>query len=216
MFATITPVAPHPRRPRPVAAVTARPPRRRITHQTVDEAYEMRLLAEVARWDDQRAFEEIYARHSAAVMRVARRVCRDARAAEEIVQQTFTALWVRAERLVEKSVRLRPWLTTVARNAAIDHLRGERHADPIATAEEITSDDASPLELALFAEAAAELTQAVAELSADQRVAINAVYVEGMTYVAAAEALCEPVGTIKSRVRLALGHLRLRLCAAGH
>jgi RNA polymerase sigma-70 factor (ECF subfamily) len=214
MFATITPVAPHTGRPRPVAAVTARPPRRRIaTHQTVDEAYEMRLLAEVARWDDQAAFEEIYARHSAAVMRAAQRVCRDTCVAEEIVQQTFTALWVRAERLVDKSVRLRPWLTTVARNAAIDHLRGERYAEPIATAEAIASTAPSPLDLALFAQSAGELALAVAELSGDQRAAINAVYIAGMTYVAAADALGEPVGTIKSRVRLALGHLRARLGA---
>jgi RNA polymerase sigma-70 factor (ECF subfamily) len=135
--------------------------------------------------------------------------------AEEIVQQTFTALWVRAERLVDKSVRLRPWLTTVARNAAIDHLRGERYADPIATVEDIASDAASPLDLALFAESAAELAQAVAELSADQRAAIDAVYVQGLTYVAAAAALGEPVGTIKSRVRLALCRLRTRLGVSG-
>ena len=39
-------------------------------------------------------------------------------------------MWVRAERLVNKSVRLRPWLTTVARNAAIDHVRDWVHGTP--------------------------------------------------------------------------------------
>jgi RNA polymerase sigma factor (sigma-70 family) len=187
-------------------------PRRRLTATpNLDEAYEMRLLAEVARWDDQAAFEELYALHAAAVKRVALQICRNAGIADEIVQHTFTALWVRAERLIYKSVRLRPWLTTVARNAAIDHIRGERPGDSIEAAERIAASDPRPDDAVLQTEAHAELAAALATLSANQRAAVELVYFAGATYEAAAATLGEPVGTIKSRVRLALGHLRTRL-----
>jgi len=126
------------------AAAPVRPQRRYAIPQTIDEAYEMRLLAEVARWDDQAAFEELYNRHHAVVARAAQQVCRDAEVTREITQHTFTALWVRAERLVNKSVRLRPWLTTVARNAAIDHVRAERSTVALCEATDSDVNFASP------------------------------------------------------------------------
>jgi RNA polymerase sigma-70 factor (ECF subfamily) len=214
MFANVTPFAPQAGRSAPPAAT--KPRRHRFTAtQTVDEAYEMRLLAEVARWDDQAAFEEIYDRHHAAVGRVALQICCDAASAEDIVQQTFTALWIRAERLVDKSVRLRPWLTTVARNAAIDHLRGHQPAHAIALAIDVPSSAPTPERAALAQDAKAELTRAIATLPAGQRAAVQLVYLADMTYAAAAQTLGEPIGTIKSRVRLALGHLRERLETPG-
>jgi len=196
----------------------SRPPRTRRRFSTapnLDEAYELRLLAEIAHWGDQAAFEELYARHVAAVNRVAFGVCRNAAVADEIVQHTFTALWVRAQRLVDKTVRLRPWLTTVARNAAIDHARGQRPTDSIEAAERVSSGPLPDADL-LQSEAHAELAAALAVLSAKQRAAIELIYFAGLSYQAAGDALGEPVGTIKSRVRLALGHLRGHLTSAAH
>jgi RNA polymerase sigma-70 factor (ECF subfamily) len=210
MFANVTPFAPQTGRGAPAAATK---PRRRCftATQTVDEAYEMRLLGEVARWDDQAAFEEIYHRHRAAVARVALQICRDAASAEDVVQQTFTALWIRAERLIDKSVRLRPWLTTVARNAAIDQLRGHQSSQTLALAIDIPTSLPTPERAALTQDANAELMRAIATLPAGQRAALELVYLADMTYAAAAQTLGEPVGTIKSRVRLAIGQLRERL-----
>jgi RNA polymerase sigma factor (sigma-70 family) len=196
---------------RRAALARVRPQRRFTSVQAIDEAYELRLLGEVARWNDESAFEQIYARHRAAVAHVAMLVCRDAGTVEEIVQHTFTALWVRAGRLLDKSVRLRPWLTTVARNAAIDRLRAERSTGSMSDVPDPASAEPSPEGAALGAEAKAALAQAIALLSNEQRAAIELIYLREMTYQAAADALCEPIGTIKSRVRLALGHLRTRL-----
>lgn len=193
------------------AAAPIRPPRRYAIPQTIDEAYEMRLLAEVARWDDQAAFEELYNHHQAVVTRVAMQVCRDSEIAREIAQHTFTALWVRAERLVNRSVRLRPWLTTVARNAAIDHVRAGRATVALCEATDTDASVASPEDLALTGVCNAELAAAMATLSPEQQAAVEKIYFAGLTYQAAADALGEPVGTIKSRIRLALGHLRARL-----
>lgn len=210
MLATVTPFVPQADRLRPTEPSKSRR-HRHVAPQTVAEAYELRLLAEVARWDDQAAFEEIYRRHRAAVARVALQICPDAASAEDIVQQTFAALWVRADRLIEKSVRLRPWLTTVARNAAIDGLRSHRGTVPIASTADVPTSAPTPEAAAVAAEAKATLAAALATLSTHQRAAIELVYFADLTYAAAAQKLGEPVGTIKSRVHLAMGHLRERL-----
>lgn len=176
------------------------------------EAYDVKLLGQIARWDDQAAFEELYRRHVDAVMVTAMHVCRNKHIAEEIAQHAFSALWQRAERLAAKGVRLRPWLTTVARNAAIDYLRSaSASVASLDEAKEQPSSAPSPESEALVRESSREVRAAVAELSPEQRHAIELVYFAGMTYQAAAEASGEPLGTIKSRVRLALAHLRSRL-----
>jgi RNA polymerase sigma factor (sigma-70 family) len=182
------------------------------------EAYDVKLLAQVARWDDQAAFEELYRRHIEAVTLTAMHVCRNKHVAEEIAQHAFSALWQRAERLAAKAVRLRPWLTTVARNAAIDYLRSaSTSVGSLDEAKEQPSSAASPECEALVHESNSQLRAALAVLSPEQRHAVELVYFAGMTYQAAADASGEPLGTIKSRVRLALGHLRssLRTAHAG-
>jgi RNA polymerase sigma factor (sigma-70 family) len=179
------------------------------------EAYDVKLLAQVSRWDDQAAFEELYRRHIDAVTATALHVCRNKHVAEEIAQHAFSALWLRAERLAAKTVRLRPWLTTVARNAAIDHLRsGTASIGSLDEAKEQPAIAPGPECEAIANESSSELLAAIAILSPEQRHALELVYFAGMTYQAAADASGEPLGTIKSRVRLALGHLRSHLDTA--
>jgi RNA polymerase sigma-70 factor (ECF subfamily) len=211
MVSTIASLATQTVRTRPANSVPSRSQHRFSTAPTLEEAYEMRLLGEVARWDEQAAFEEIYTRHHKAVVGTALQICQDRGAAEEIAQQTFTALWIRADRLIEKSVRLRPWLTTVARNAAIDHVRAQKHVAALDEAAAIASTAQTPEDAAIASAGEAELGAALATLSAEQRAAIELVHIAGMTYAAAANMLGEPVGTIKSRVHLALGHLRAQI-----
>jgi RNA polymerase sigma factor (sigma-70 family) len=182
------------------------------TAESPAEAHDAKLLEQVARWDDQAAFEELYRRHIDAVTLTAMHVCRNKHVTEEIAQHAFSALWLRAERLASKAVRLRPWLTTVARNAAIDHLRSaSASVASLEEAKEQPSRMPEPECEALVRESSRELHAAVAGLSPEQQLAIELVYFAGMTYQAAADATGEPLGTIKSRVRLALGHLRSKL-----
>ncbi len=195
--------------PRQIDARRSPCPARSPLAHTVEEAYESRLLGEVARWDDQAAFESLYASHFNAVRSAAMQICRDADVADDIAQQTFTALWIRAERLAATTVRLRPWLCTVARNAAIDYLRGGALANrPLAAAAEVASAEPDPADALVAAQSAAALRAALAMLSPEQRDAVELVYFSGMTYRAAADACGQPRGTLKSRVRLALSHLR--------
>jgi RNA polymerase sigma-70 factor (ECF subfamily) len=178
----------------------------------LEEAYDARLLGEVARWDDQAAFESLYETHVAAVTQAALSICGDAGVAEDIAQQAFIALWARAGRIVERSVRVRPWLCTVARNAALDHVRKEHVVlgaldDAMAT----LSPEAGPEQSALNAEASAELRCALAALSAEERVAVEMVYFGRASYRAAAAAMGRPQRTIRTLVRRAIPKLRAYL-----
>lgn len=180
--------------------------------QSIEEAYEARLLGEVARWDDQAAFESIYARHIGAVTGAALSICRDSEIAADIAQQTFAALWIRAARLTAKSLRLRPWLCTVARNAAIEYVRTGADAPmSIDRAKQTPAQESGPDQSALAAETLSELHDVLGMLPPEQRLAVDMVYFAGMTYAAAAGATGEPVGTIKSRVHRALAFLRARM-----
>jgi RNA polymerase sigma-70 factor (ECF subfamily) len=181
-----------------------------ISREASDEA----LLEAVARWSDHTAFEAIYTRHAGSVKAAAKQVCRNRTAVEEIAQHTFMALWQRAERLAAKSVRLRPWLVTVARNAAIDYVRSAHAATvPLSEAADRPSHEVEPERALLEGETRDTLQRGLAALSPQQRDAIELVYFAGLTYQAVADATGEPLGTVKSRVRLALKHLRSHLRA---
>ncbi|MGD0472800.1 MAG: sigma-70 family RNA polymerase sigma factor [Candidatus Velthaea sp.] len=214
MFHAVAPSSSAPSHPRLTALPAARPQGAPPTAGAASaaEAIDAELLERVARWSDQAAFEELYRRHLDAVMLTALHVCRNKHAAEEIAQHAFSALWFRAERLAAKAVRLRPWLTTVARNAAIDQLRAS--ASSVASldeAQEQASSAPTPESEALLNDSSRAVRSAVASLSPAQRSVVELVYFAGMTYAAVAEATGEPLGTVKSRVRLALGHLRSHL-----
>jgi RNA polymerase sigma-70 factor (ECF subfamily) len=192
-----------------VVRARSRRPARVSAPPTLAEAYDVRLLGEVARWDDQAAFESLYETHVDAVTRAALSICDDAGAAEDIAQQTFTALWIRAGRIAERSLRVRPWLCTVARNAALEYMRKEREA-PGGGAPAVAS-GAGPEQLVFEAQTASELHGAIARLPLDQRRAVEMVYFSALSYAGAAEALGCPVQTVRSLVRRALVQLRERL-----
>jgi RNA polymerase sigma-70 factor (ECF subfamily) len=176
--------------------------------KTCDEA----LLERVARWNDHAAFETIYGRHIGAVKAAAKQVCCNRASVEEIAQHAFLALWQRADRLAAKSVRLRPWLVTVARNAAIDYIRsGHASTVPLAEAADRPAREVGPEQALLEGESHEALHAGLAALSPQQRDVIELVYFGGLTYQAVADATGEPLGTVKSRVRLALKHLRAHL-----
>jgi RNA polymerase sigma-70 factor (ECF subfamily) len=181
----------------------------------LEEAFDARLLGEVARWDDQAAFESLYETHVAAVTQAALSICDDAGVAEDIAQQAFIALWVRAGRIVERSVRVRPWLCTVARNAALDHVRKEHVVlGALDDATATLSSEAGPEQSALNAEASVELRCALAALSSEERVAVEMVYLGQASYRATADAIGRPQRTIRTLVRRAIRKLRAHLTRA--
>jgi len=196
-------------------------------HAPGDEAA---LVREVAA-GSQDALAALYDRHVDAVFAAAIRLTSDRQVAEEVVQETFLALWNRAELFNPGTGSLAAWLHTIARNRTVDRLRaaGRRpNLVPLSSASGTDESDTTALERIVAAGnvlggadlgqgpegelAASELRDvirgALAELPEHERTALVLAYSAELTQSEIAERLGWPLGTVKTRTRRAL--LRLR------
>ena len=154
---------------------------------------------------DHDAFASLYDRHSALVYGIAKRILGNGEQAEDVTQSVFLQIWTRPEAFAGGNFAA--WVARVARNASLDILRSAavRKREPEMPLD-LPDDDA--LDEQVFERVrASALTAAVAALPEDQRVAIEHAYFAGLSYREVAERLNEPLGTIKSRIRMGLRRL---------
>ena len=191
---------------------------------------EAALVLEVAA-GSQDALATLYDRYVEAVYAAASRLTSDRHVAEEVVQETFLALWNRAELFDPAAGSLAAWLHTLARNRTVDRLRaaGRRpNLIPLSSAGGDEEQDTATLERIVASGtivggstmgpgpegelAATEIRQvireALAELPEAERTAIVLAYREELSQTEIAARLGWPLGTVKTRTRRAL--LRLR------
>jgi RNA polymerase sigma-70 factor (ECF subfamily) len=161
---------------------------------------------------DVSAFEELYDRHSRIVYALVLRILQQASTTEEVVQDVFLQLWRNAGQYQSARGPFVPWLLTLARNRALDHLRlkSERQRRREDQSEELPAIAHSPeYEKALDDKRRAErIRSLIGMLSAPQKKAIEMAYFEGLSHSEIANALQEPLGTVKSWIRNGL--LRLK------
>jgi RNA polymerase sigma-70 factor (ECF subfamily) len=169
-------------------------------------------LVAALRRREEPALAQLYDRFGSAVYALALRVTGDSGAAEEISIDTFWQLWQQAERFDGSQGSLQNWLFTIARSRAIDRVRA-RAARKRTQAEDPTDVNVvrRPDEAAELIERRSLVRQAMAALSPDQRTAIALAYYEGLSHSQIAERLQEPLGTVKTRIRQAMGVLRRAL-----
>ena len=173
---------------------------------------------------DARALEIAYERHSRGVYSMAVRLLSDGPAAEEVVQETFLKLWRQPSAYQPSRGRLFPWLLGVAHHHAVDLLRRrqleQRHRAeslPNASGDGLTdlldnrglaSSEGDPQLRAGAVEDRIAIGRALASLPPEQRLPLELAYFRGMTQLEIATLLGTPLGTIKTRMRLALQQLR--------
>lgn len=156
------------------------------------------------------ALAELYARHAGSAVAAANRLL-DHQEAEDVVQEVFLSLERRAERFDPSRGCARSWLLAVVRNRALDHLRRQRlsHDELDAVPEAYLRDVRTPSAFdELYERTRRELVwQAVARLPMEQRTLVLRSYYEGQTHQEIAQQSGLPLGTVKSRIRLALEKL---------
>lgn len=170
------------------------------------------LIARVADGDSA-ALELLYSRYGRVVYGLALRILASPEPAEDVVQETFWRVWRRAATFQSGSGQLAPWLFGIARNLCIDELRRRqtRPAPSIGEEETILAiPDTRPAvdDLTWEAERRRLITGALGELPPDQRQVIELAYFAGLSQREIAEQLNNPLGTVKTRVRLALQKLK--------
>lgn len=164
---------------------------------------------------DRDAFARLYDAVSPAVYGVAVRILRDAAEAEEAALDVFLQVWNQAKRFDDRRGTAMSWILMLARSRAIDRLRSRRMVRekerPIAPGMNPGGPADVPLEDAWAGEQREIIRRALSELPEPQRRALELAYFEGLTHLELAERLGEPVGTVKTRIRLGLMKLRERL-----
>jgi RNA polymerase sigma factor (sigma-70 family) len=195
------------------ALLTTTPPpaaSRDLAHLS-DEA----LLSLVASSDDH-ALEELYDRFGRVAYGLALRILRDEALAQDAVQEAFLAVWRSADRFLAERAKASTWILTVVHRRAVDLVRREdrRRGEPLEAAAEPAAPATTEEEATLGFERRI-VQEALAQLSPEQREALELGYYGGLTQSELAERLGQPVGTIKSRMFAGLSRLRDLLAEAG-
>jgi RNA polymerase sigma-70 factor (ECF subfamily) len=161
------------------------------------------------------ALEVLYDRYSRVVLSFATRMLGDRQSGEELLQEVFLKAWKQAHNYTAERGSFVTWLLSITHNMAIDEIRKRRRrpqradsADPVLMLTNVTDDS-------LSVEASAELSalrdvmqKAIATLPVAQSSAIELAYFRGLTQREIADELSEPLGTIKTRMRLGMRKLR--------
>lgn len=176
----------------------------------VDDEEDLRRLAA----GDGDAAAGLYDRHARAVYSLALRIVNDEGDAEDIVQEVFAQAWRQAARYDASRGVVGAWLLMMTRSRAIDKLRSARARPDSRAVDDPRVIDEMPAVLRdapsriIDAENARLAQRALAELPLLQRLVIELAYYEGLTQREIADRLEQPLGTVKSRLRLGLLKLR--------
>ncbi len=170
------------------------------------------LLGRVA-LQDRAALHELYKTTAGRLLAVSYRILND-----DVLQDTFITVWTRAAQFPALRTSPLAWLTSIARNRAIDVLRRRKPETPLTWQDDegqehqhdVADGSGSPLDQLLTRQADGRLGHCLEQIEAEPRAALKLAYFDGLTHEQLAERIGRPLGTVKAWVRRSL--LRLRDC----
>ncbi|MEG5060463.1 sigma-70 family RNA polymerase sigma factor [Microcoleus sp. A2-C5] len=173
------------------------------------------LLVQIAH-KDQTALAKLYDRYGRPSYGLAYKILGSVEEAEEVVLDVFSQIWQKAATYDPSRSRADTWLFMLTRSRSLDRLRvlqrTVRAAQACLEDAKIPSSSlAEPMEDAMIEERSAQVTAALEKLPAEQRIAIELAYYQGLTCAAIATKLGIPTGTVKTRIRLGISKLRQNL-----
>jgi RNA polymerase sigma factor (sigma-70 family) len=160
------------------------------------------------------AMQPLYERYSHLLYSLAYRVVTDTQVAEDLLQETFFAVWRNASSYSSQSGLVRSWLISIIHHRAIDYLRSMRRRGGVnkVPLEDIEHEESMAVpdvwDEAWLAIQGAQVRTALTQLSQEQRNVIELAYFKGWTHSEIAEGCQIPLGTVKARMRLGLARLR--------
>jgi RNA polymerase sigma-70 factor (ECF subfamily) len=191
--------------PRQEQAYSTKPP----TAIPADDVAIVRRIAE----GDESALAILYDRWAQSVYSLVAHLLKDADGAEDVVEETFWQVWQRASSYDVSRGTVRTWLLTIGRSRALDRLRSRKrnHVDISADLSLVRDPSSDPSQEVEGAERRQLVYAALIELPDEQRHALELAYFRGLSQSEIADFLGEPLGTIKTRMRLGMQKLRDKL-----
>ena len=170
------------------------------------KSYDDQELYRLMQAGDQQFVRLLYARYSGALYGVASRITRDDEAAKDVVQDAFVKIWRNRASYDPARSKVFTWIYQIVRNTALDKLRSaKKHM----TAEiQIDGSGVSPVTDQVINPDVIDLPAHLDQLEEKYREVLQELYFNGLTQQEASEKLDLPLGTIKTRLRIALRELR--------
>ncbi|MEM8649532.1 MAG: sigma-70 family RNA polymerase sigma factor [Pseudomonadota bacterium] len=154
-------------------------------------------------------FEKLYQATSAKLFGICLRILNDRMEAEEALQEAYVKVWKSADRFSVGKASPISWLSTIARNCAIDLYRKRKpESGELDEAEIVADDTPSPEALTVISDDVRKMNICMKELNEKHAEAIRRIYLSGWTYDEAAQELDMPLNTVKTWVRRGLISLR--------
>ena len=168
-----------------------------------------KLLVKVANKQDKSAFSELFLYFAPRVKSYMMKLGSDETLAEELAQQTLLQIWRKAKLFDPQKAAASTWIFRIARNLRIDSLRKEKHflVDDFDFTR-VPDDKENQEDLLGHEETAFIVRKALNELSIEQATALRLSFYDGLSHADIATRLGLPLGTVKSRIRLAFSRLR--------
>ncbi len=174
-----------------------------------DGQHHAALIEAVAQQRDRAAFGELFRYFAPRINGWMLRTGASPAAAEEMAQEAMLAVWRKAALFDRSRAGATTWIYTIARNLRIDIMRRERHPSALLPDPATEPDVAEPADHALdCAERDARVRVALSQLPAEQALVVRKAFFEDKPHAAIEKELGIPLGTVKSRLRLAVARLR--------
>lgn len=184
-----------------------------MDYQKLDDETLLRFITRA----DEGALGELYDRYSRLVYSMALNSTGDAGLAEEITQDVYLRIWNKAASYQPSQGKVTTWIVSIARYRSIDMLRKlsvrpEGNRAEWAEGEAFEASDPMDIEEQVEnSERKLQVQRAVAELPDEQRVVLSLAFFQGFSHSEIAEIMGEPLGTVKTRIRLGMQKLRQSL-----
>lgn len=169
------------------------------------------LIGRVASSRDREAFKRLFEHFAPRIKGLMLKAGCSSDEAEEIAQNALIAVWRKANQFDPATAGAAAWIYTIARNSRIDLLRSKARADRLQGVSELPDapDPAEPADIVISrVQDTARITSAIKRLSTEQSMVVKLSFIEERPHPEIASLLGIPLGTVKSRIRLAMNRLR--------
>jgi RNA polymerase sigma-70 factor (ECF subfamily) len=164
-------------------------------------------LVDALKGNQQAAFEYLYDNYSSALFGAISRIIPDDEKAADLLQDVFLKIWKNIGKYDRSKGRLFTWMMNISRNTCIDLVRKEKGKYHVDIQENINQVDAKAHHQPDVS--VIDLRSIIEKLRPERKVLLDLVYLQGFTQEEAAEQLAIPLGTAKSRIRVALQELKI-------